>query len=118
MRRALAFLIFAAILPSTGCEVLEIEDFPCPTSGTKLTYQNFGQGFFITHCNRCHSAESGDREGAPDGYSFDSLAQIQKHKTRIFARSAGPNASMPIGPDDPPREERDKLAEWLACGAP
>lgn len=117
MRRALLLLI-ALALPAAGCEVLEIEDFPCPPAGTKLTYQNFGQGFFSANCDRCHSAEVGDREGAPEGYSFDSLAQIRKHKARIFARSAGPNDSMPIGPDDPPREERDKLAEWLSCGAP
>lgn len=107
-----------AILPSVGCEVLDLADFPCPTGGTTLTYQNFGQGFFSANCDHCHSAQSGNREGAPDAYAFDSLAQILEHTERIFARSAGPNDSMPIGPDDPPREERDKLAEWLACGAP
>jgi hypothetical protein len=118
MRRAIFFAIAALALPSAGCQVLEIEDFPCPPDGTELTYQNFGQGFFIANCNRCHSAEVGDRQGAPEGYAFESLDQVRKHKARIFARAAGPNDSMPIGPDDPPREERDKLAEWLACGAP
>lgn len=116
VKRALA--LAALLAASAGCEVAEIADYPCPTGGTQLTFQNFGKGFFNAYCNSCHSAESGDREGAPDGYSFDTPEQVRKHKERIFARSAGPNDSMPIGPDDPPREQRDKLAEWLACGAP
>ena len=49
---------------------------------------------------------------------FSTRAQIFEHKERIFERSAGNNDSMPPGPDDPPIEERDKLAEWLVCGAP
>lgn len=119
MRPLLGMLVLLlAIAPSAGCEVLEIDDFPCPPGGTKLTYAGFGGTFFAANCNRCHSAPSGEREGAPEGYVFDTVEQVRQHKDRIFARSAGPNASMPIGPDDPPREQRDKLAEWLACGAP
>jgi uncharacterized membrane protein len=108
--------VVVALLP--GCEVLEIQDFPCPSGGTTLTFENFGQGFFGSYCNSCHSAPSGERDGAPSEYVFSTVEQVRQHKERIFARSAGPNTTMPIGPDDPPREERDKLAEWLACGAP
>jgi hypothetical protein len=43
---------------------------------------------------------------------------VVRHRERIYIRAAGSNDSMPPGPDDPPRAERDKLAEWLACGAP
>jgi hypothetical protein len=46
------------------------------------------------------------------------VPQVQRHRTRIFARSAADNDSMPPGPDDPPEAEREKLADWLACGAP
>jgi len=49
---------------------------------------------------------------------FDTVAEIREHRESIFAQAAGPNDAMPIGPDDPPRAERDKLATWLACGAP
>lgn len=122
MRRALPLFalltILGAVAFTSGCEVLEIEDFPCPTGGTTLTFENFGQQFFKGNCNSCHSGPEEDRGGAPIEYVFNTVEQIRQHKDRIFARSAGPNTTMPIGPDDPPREQRDKLAEWLACGAP
>jgi uncharacterized membrane protein len=69
------------------------------------------------HCDRCHSAPEGQRHGAPTSYRFDTLADIQRHRARIFARSATTNTSMPPGPDDPTPEEREGLATWLACGA-
>jgi uncharacterized membrane protein len=117
MHKALT-LAAAIALAVSGCDVLELADEPCPPTGTTITYANFGKAFFAENCNWCHSQEVGDRRGAPEGYAFDTLEEIRNHKERIFARAAGPNDSMPPGPDDPPRENRDKLAEWLACGAP
>jgi uncharacterized membrane protein len=114
MRSAIALLTLA--LASCGYET--IDEITCPPEGTALTFASFGRPFFVGRCNTCHSAETSSRQGAPDNYVFDTRAQILEHKDRIFARSAGPNDSMPPGPDDPPREERDKLAEWLVCGAP
>lgn len=95
-----------------------IDQATCPTGGTKLTWQSFGQGFFVANCNRCHSVPQDQRQGAPDGIEFNTVDEVRQRKDRIYVLSAGPNDSMPPGPDDPPREERDKLAEWLACGAP
>lgn len=118
MKRAILLLFAAIPLCAPGCAVAEISDYPCPEAGTTLTYEGFGKTFFAVWCDRCHSAPAGDRDGAPQEYSFGTLAEIRAHKDRIFARSAGPNDSMPIGPNDPPREDRDKLAEWLSCGAP
>jgi uncharacterized membrane protein len=116
MRARLAFALLALALP--GCLFQTIDDVACPTGGTTLTYENFGKTFFTGYCNRCHSADLGERNGAPDNFVFATVADIRLHKARIFARSAGLNDSMPPGPDDPPREERDRLSEWLACGAP
>lgn len=96
----------------------ELEDVECPPEGTTLNYQNFAMGFFAEHCNRCHSVNVDDRHGAPIAYIFDTHEQISILSKRIFLRSAGDNASMPPGPDDPPPQERDKLAEWIACGTP
>jgi uncharacterized membrane protein len=109
--KALLFVVLAGCLP----EPMPIEDVSCPPEGTALTYDNFGAQFMTTHCNRCHSTAT---SGAPGAYRFDTRDEVVAHKDRIFIRAAGPNVTMPPGPDDPSTTERDQLAEWLACGAP
>lgn len=106
-----------ALLFVTACaaQPLELDDLPCPTSGTTLTYANFGERFLGEYCNTCHATA---KSGAPSGYKFTTQDLVKKHAERIFIRAAGPNTTMPPGPDDPPESERDQLAEWLACGAP
>jgi uncharacterized membrane protein len=104
-----------ALLVGCADQPMELSDMSCPTQGTQLTYDNFGQNFVGQWCNHCHANSS---SGAPGSYKFDSRVDIQKHAARIFVRAAGPNTTMPPGPDDPPELDRDQLAEWLACGAP
>ncbi len=94
---------------------MPIDDATCPPAGTPLTYDNFGADFMAAHCNSCHSTGI---SGAPRAYRFDTRDEVLAHKDRIFIRAAGPNVTMPPGPDDPPAADRDRLAEWLACGAP
>jgi len=96
----------------------ELSEEPCPPIGTELTYANFGAGFMNTYCQGCHGSQSTDRAGAPGDFIFDTVTQIRLHRARIYVRAAGPNTSMPPGPVDPPRSERDQLAEWLACNSP
>ncbi|MBA3391012.1 MAG: hypothetical protein H0T89_00120 [Deltaproteobacteria bacterium] len=107
--------IVAAMLAGCAEAPLELAEMPCPDTGTSLTYESFGRGFMTSYCDRCHS---GAKSGAPSSYRFDTHDDIRKHDTRIFIRAAGPNVTMPPGPYDPPDDERDQLAEWLACGAP
>lgn len=107
-----------ASISACGAFYTDIEDYPCPSEGTALTYANFGKGFIDAYCQSCHGSQAEDRLGAPGEYIFDTVEQVQKHADRIFARSAADNDSMPPGPEDPPAEERERLAEWLACGAP
>jgi cytochrome c5 len=109
MRWVLLLLVACAEQP------MELDDLPCPTTGTTLTYENFGERFMGENCNTCHATS---KSGAPSSYKFTTLDLVKKHKGRIFIRAAGPNTTMPPGPDDPPESERDQLAEWLACGAP
>src|SRR3954447_2257246 len=116
MRARLALALLSLTL--SGCLFQSLDDVACPTGGTTLTYEIFGNTSFAGYCNRCHSADLGMRDGAPDNFVFATAADVRAHKERIFARSAGPNDSMPPGPDDPPREARDQLSEWLSCGAP
>lgn len=109
-----AFVALAACDPAP----VPITDYPCPPGGTPLTYASFGQAFLDANCNTCHAAADGQRHGAPDSYRFDTLDAVHAHADRIFIRAAASNTSMPPGPVDPPADERDRLAEWLSCGAP
>ena len=97
---------------------LEMSEYACPTAGTQLTYANFGATFLGVSCNTCHGAAVGNRHGAPELFRFDTLDEVQHHRDRIFVRAAASNTSMPPGPVDPATDERDRLAEWLVCGAP
>lgn len=106
-------LLALSMLVLVGCQPRSLEDTPCPPQGTQLTYENFGQPFFNAYCNHCH--------GGKDGYSsraFVTVEHIRDDRERIFVTAAADNVSMPPGPDDPPPEDRERLAEWLACGAP
>lgn len=108
----LLFLIACAAI-AAGCQARTLEDTPCPPAGTTLTYESFGEPFFNAYCNGCH--------GGAQGYSsltFGSVERIRASRERIFVTAAGDNVSMPPGPDDPPEQDRERLAEWLACGAP
>ncbi len=95
----------------------------CPATQS-LTYANFGQAFLQTYYLRCHSANvSGDaRQGAPEDHNFDVLDDVRSLAEHIdqYAGS-GPAATNTVMPKDSPApstEERRKLSEWLACGAP
>ncbi len=110
-RRALAGLLIA-LLGACGVGT-EMSEYPCPPEGTTLTYENFGEPFFTAYCVYCH--------GGPNAYSsraFTTAQSIRDQRERIFINAAADNTYMPPGPDDPPQEQRDQLAEWLACGAP
>ena len=113
MRWLLALLLCACDPPP-----LEMKDYPCPSSGTPDTYASFGMQFLDVNCNICHAAPDGQRHGAPDSFTFVTLDDVHQHADRIFVRAAGPNTSMPPGPNDPPADERQRLADWLTCGAP
>ena len=110
----LAFVAVAACAEP----VVNIDEYPCPPAGTQLTYESFGREFFSTNCNNCHNANDGSRAGAPYMYRFESVDDVRRFRERIFARAATTNTSMPPGPEDPHPDEREALAEWLACGAP
>jgi uncharacterized membrane protein len=107
----------AAALLFAGCieAPMPMDEMPCPPTGTAHTYANFGAGFVDTYCNGCHTTS---KNGAPSAFKFDTIEDIRRHADRIFVRSAGPNTTMPVGPVDPPADQREQLAEWLACGAP
>lgn len=135
MRKAIHKVLLAALLLTftmghgDGCCAGEEEvlgpptETTCPPTST-LTYANFGQAFMTTYCTRCHSSTlSGDaRMGAPEFHDFDSQLGVQSVAEHIDeAAGAGPAAANDQMPPDgamPSLEERQQLAEWIACGAP
>ena len=113
--RALVALSLAMVVVALvgGCIGTEIEDYPCPPEGTNLTYESFGKGFFASHCVECHGGGHGH-----SSTSYTTIESIRRDKDRIFINAAADNTYMPPGPDDPDENQREALAEWLACGAP
>ena len=91
---------------------------PCP-EGSVLTWENFGAPFLRNWCTGCHSADVAGpaRYGAPEGVDFDTLGAARGWRERIHARAGDANTAMPPA-GGPTSEERERLAEWLACGAP
>lgn len=96
----------------------------CPTS-SELTAQNFGTAFIQTYCVSCHGkAVTGTaRAGATVGVDFDTLDDVRRQRALIDTHAVvGPNASNtempPASRPQPTLEEREKLGQWLACGAP
>ena len=95
----------------------------CPPDST-LTASNFGEDFMGRYCIRCHasSLKGSARQGAPASSNLDTLEAVRQ-QTEVIDRwaGAGPNAEntlMPPSGPAPSSEERQKLGEWLACGAP
>jgi mono/diheme cytochrome c family protein len=123
MSFARAYLLFVPVflllgLTNLACAPAAASD-PCPPQGTKLTYENFGRVFFEQRCVSCH----GGGGGASHSHSYSSRAYvtlplIQSDRENIRENATGTNPPMPPGPDDPSEDERAKLSEWLACGAP
>jgi uncharacterized membrane protein len=114
----------ASLLLLSACGGGEDTKTTCPTGGTTLTYQNFGQTFMSTYCTRCHnSALTGSaRKDAPSDVNFNTIEGIKAESKEIDkwagASATVTNDSMPPDGEKPSVEDRRKLSEWLSCGAP
>lgn len=146
MPRILAALALATALAACGKDEVS-SDFAtgtvCPSGGTALRYADFDLELFgdaagtTGYCNYCHHSSrttNEARHGAPLHATFDLIDSIREHAQLIDALAGkGPKpttpqmplilpAPLPAGVPDPQPvptdEERRKLSEWLACGAP
>lgn len=79
-----------------------------------LMWANFGQGFVTENCQSCHASTSESRHDAPEGVTFDTLADAVAQADRMLARATGDSPDMPPegGVSD---EDREKLEIWLRC---
>jgi hypothetical protein len=84
----------------------------CPSDST-LTYENFGQAFIASNCLSCHT----NREQPT--LSTQSAIVANREEIDLVA-AAGPNAVNTQMPEDGSvaTADRQKLGQWLACGAP
>jgi hypothetical protein len=69
---------------------------PLCEEGYDLSWSNFGQGFFLTYCNSCHSEASPNRFGAPEGVDFDTETQALAWRDRLEIVVLE-EESMPLG---------------------
>lgn len=117
---ALRAVLVVVVLALGGCE--SSSGAACPP-GSTLSYENFGRAFMESYCLRCHSRvlTGSGRRGAPVGMDFDTLEQVRTHSFDIDAVAAagalGVNTQMPPDTPGPTAVERERLGEWLACGA-
>jgi hypothetical protein len=79
-------------------------------SCSTLSYETFGKDFMRQYCVSCHGSS------AVKGVSLDTLANVQQHAAKVKSEVAG--TSMPVpGAAQPSAAERQKLSQWIDCGA-
>ena len=106
----------AGATPTPG----SLEARTCPT-GSPLTYADFGEPFFADWCTGCHSSgltTLAERQNAPLGVDYDTLAGIQQWKDSIYLYATDDHTLMPPGGVTLDTSLRFALGDWLACGAP
>jgi uncharacterized membrane protein len=102
-------LLFFAFLTACASDTPDTGLCAQPT----VTWESFGQGFLITHCQGCHASTSPQRYGAPDGISFDTQEQAAELQSAIERTVLDQESMPPAGglSDD----ERTLLERWLDC---
>ena len=103
--------LFACILASACFDEDETE--PDAGSCAELTYLNFGKALIDAKCVGCHGASGAG------GVSLDSLDAIRSHASHIIEHAVELNPpAMPYMQSPLPLSDREKLRQWLDCGAP
>lgn len=83
------------------------------------TWDSWAEGHLRTWCTPCHSSylPEGQRYGAPLGIDFDRYETTLGYAAAIAGVATGPTPTMP--PEGgASAEERQRLADWVTCGAP
>jgi uncharacterized membrane protein len=114
-------LVALSLLALAGCS--SPSGAACP-NGSTATWDNFGKDFTLAYCQRCHATNvtGAARKGATPDVNFDTVEGVRAHAAAMDEYAgAGPNGVKTFMPPDDPKPdaaERQKLSQWLACGAP
>lgn len=92
---SLLLVLAACDPPATETE----SDASCASAVYDVSWDGWGQGFFVTWCAPCHSAEVPDRFGAPEGVDFDTYAQVLRladavHDVVLVKQSMPPSGGL------------------------
>lgn len=102
---------------------------PCPPENV-LTWRSFGAGFLLTWCTGCHSSALAEdaRQGAPQAVDFDTYALYKPFERLVYERAVTEAHAIAVDPDAAaspmppaglvPAADRERLAQWIACGSP
>ena len=83
-------------------------------SSPSVTWDNWGSGFFTTHCQGCHASTTPDRYGATVGVDFDNLADLRQWHERVRVRVLEDEDMPPAGGIS--EDELFLLGVLLDCG--
>lgn len=86
---------------------------PTCMNDSLLTWNNWGEGFFQTWCQSCHSRNTPQRNGAPENLNFDTLDDVIKWQSSIFD-SVIASERMPKGGGIPAGVQQ-QLIEYMDC---
>jgi hypothetical protein len=92
----------------TSAAALDCDEAPV------VTWASWGESFFETWCQSCHSVETPQRSGAPEAINFD-LPQEVTDQSAAIRRSVLDNETMPKG-GGLGETERVLLDVLLQCG--
>ena len=79
-----------------------------------VRWNGFGEGFFSSYCDACHSAAAPDRFGAPEALTFDTLAEVRA-QADLIELAVLVNETMPSG-GGVREDDRVLLEIFLRCG--
>ena len=79
----------------------------------EVTYENFGEGFLLTHCQGCHAGDAPNRFGAPETVSFDNEEQVNQWLSLIMFTILDDQSMPPAGGIT--EDELTLVEIWLEC---
>jgi uncharacterized membrane protein len=104
--------------PASTSAPLSVWQRTCPHDST-VTWDNFGSALMHTYCTVCHSSDlpPDQRQLAPEDVNLDTVGGVRRNIEKVWLDAADGHVLMPpVG--GPSMADRERLGEWLACGAP